>query len=153
MSCWPCAIVCVLLSTSTTNPWLVCLENFYSFLAQTSSSLLPLWISLELDASFPETLQVNHSFTTLYIFLSPASRFLEDTGSLPFPEPDKLLASQGLYTFSFLHLDSTLPLHLIRISTQIDCWRGLPWFSCIIQKYLSLLAPPPFIFLQAAYRV
>ena len=93
---------------------------------------------------FPDTLQINHYFATLAVFLSPLSQFLEGVGSLPFPEPENLLPSQGLSTFSCLHLYVTLPLHLIGISPQRDLWRGLPWFSFIIQKYLLLLAPAPF---------
>lgn len=81
MSCWLCAITLALLSTSTTpftptNPWLVCLEHFYSFLAQIPSSLLHLWIPLELDTPFPEILQVNLYFMTACISLSLVSRCL-----------------------------------------------------------------------------
>ena len=50
LPCWLYAIVYALLADSTTNPWFVCLEHFYSFLAETLSSLLPLWLSLEWDA-------------------------------------------------------------------------------------------------------
>lgn len=121
--------------------------KFYSFLSPVSSSLLNLWISLKLDAPFPEIFQENNYFMTAYIFVSSAFGFLDNTVFLPFPEPDQcLLPSQGLYILSPLHLDIISLHYFIHISTQIYCWRALSWFFCLIQKSLPLSPLLPFIF-------
>lgn len=100
---------------------------------------------------FPDTLQVNHYFATLAVFLSPLSQFLEDVGSLPFPEPEKLLPSQGLSTSSCLHLYITSPLHLTGISPQIDPGEVCPDFPLLCRKTCCFLPLPHF--LHAVYRV
>lgn len=84
-------------------------------------------------------------YDSLYFSL-PSLQAPVDTGSLPFPEPGKLFPSQGLYTFFSRHLDIISRLHFVRISTQIYCWTALLWFSCLIQKFLSLLSSPPLVF-------
>lgn len=98
--------------------------------------------------SCPKILQVNHYFITIDISVSPVSRFPEATDSLPFPELDKVLPSQGLYALSFFTWASC---HSLTLSfSLLRCTVGdvFPAFFILYRNSYYLL---PFIFLHATY--
>lgn len=108
--------------------------------------LLNLHISLKLDVPFPEILQRYHYFITVCISISPVSRFLEGTHSLPFPELDKLSPiSRPLYS-GFLHLEVMSLCRLILLSTEIECWRRLSWFFLTYTEIPTTLFPSSLYF-------